>query len=121
MTAIVAARSLYQRKHPGTRLEDLIIYTTSQTHSLGAKAGLVLGLSTRILDVTAEVNFALRGETLKRALFEDEQAGKKPFILSTFLQTKFSFLLLISLVATVGTTSSGAVDCLPEIGTISAH
>jgi len=79
---VVAARSTYIRQHPETRLEDLVIYTTSQTHSLGAKAGLVLGLSTRALEVTLGNNFGLRGETLQRALEEDAEAGKKPFILS---------------------------------------
>jgi len=52
--------------------------------------------------VSSNDNFALRGETLLRALEDDEQAGKHPFIL----------------IATVGTTSSGAIDCLPEIETI---
>jgi aromatic-L-amino-acid decarboxylase len=79
---VVAARSLYLRHHPETRYEDLVIYTTSQTHSLGAKAGLVLGLSTRALDVTADDNYGLRGDTLRRAFLADQKAGKKPFILS---------------------------------------
>jgi aromatic-L-amino-acid decarboxylase len=82
LTAVVAARSSYLRRHPKIRLEDLVIYTTSQTHSLGTKAGLVLGLSTRVLEVFSVDNFGLRGNTLERALAEDEQAGKKPFILS---------------------------------------
>jgi aromatic-L-amino-acid decarboxylase len=99
LTAVVAARSKYLRRHGEARLEDLVIYTTSQTHSLSSKAGLALGLSTRALEVSSDDNFGLRGDTLRRALAEDERAGKKPFIL----------------IATVGTTSSGAVDNLPEI------
>ena len=82
LTAVVAARALYTRRHPETRLEDLVIYTTSQTHSLGTKAGLVLGLATKVIDVSSDDNFGLRGNVLERALAEDEQAGKKPFILS---------------------------------------
>jgi aromatic-L-amino-acid decarboxylase len=105
LTAVVAARSIYMRQYPETRLEDLVIYTTSQTHSLGAKAGLVLGLSTRALEVTLDNNFGLRGETLRYALVEDAVAGKKPFIL----------------IATVGTTSSGGVDCLSEIHDVVRH
>jgi hypothetical protein len=54
-------------------MEDLVIYTTTQTHSIGVKAGLVLGLSVRALDVTS---------TLQAALKEDEKNGRKPFILS---------------------------------------
>ena len=84
LTAVVAARSLYMRRHPGTRLEDLLIYTTSQTHSLGAKAGLVLGLSIRVLEVSSDDNFGLCGDTLRYALAQDGQIGKRPFILSQF-------------------------------------
>ena len=48
------------------------------------KAGLVLGLSVRALEVRAEDRFALRGGTLRAALMEDERLGRKPFILSAF-------------------------------------
>ncbi|KJA20004.1 hypothetical protein HYPSUDRAFT_88967 [Hypholoma sublateritium FD-334 SS-4] len=99
LVAVVAARSLYQRNYPDTKMEDLVIYTTTQTHSLGAKAALILGLQVKTLEVTAEDRFALRGEGLRSALQEDERGGRKPFIL----------------IATVGTTSSGAVDNIPEI------
>jgi len=63
-------------------MEKLVLYTTTQTHSLGKKAGVILGLKVRTLQVTAEDNFALRGETLEVALKEDAQAGLHPFILS---------------------------------------
>ncbi|KAI0696521.1 pyridoxal phosphate-dependent transferase [Cytidiella melzeri] len=102
LVAIVAARSLYTSRHPGVKTEDLLIYTTTQTHSLGVKAGLVLGLECRALDVTAEDNYALRGETLRKAIEADTAHGKHPFVL----------------VATVGTTSSGAIDRLEEIGEV---
>lgn len=59
----------------------MVIYTTTQTHSLGVKAGLVLGLECRALEVTEEDKFALRGETLRKALAEDAARGKHPFIL----------------------------------------
>lgn len=84
LVAVVAARSLYQRNHPDTKMEDLVIYTTTQTHSLGAKAALILGLHVRTLEVTAEDRFALRGEGLRNALQEDERVGRKPFILSKY-------------------------------------
>lgn len=85
MIAVVAARSRYQSEHPGVKVEDLVIYTTTQTHSLGLKAGLILGLSVRALEVTTEDRFSLRGETLRLALDEDEKKGKKPIILSEFV------------------------------------
>ena len=81
LVAIVAARSLYTSKHPEANLKDLVIYTTTQTHSLGIKAGLVLGLECRALEVTPEDKYALRGETLKKAIEEDEARGKHPFVL----------------------------------------
>lgn len=83
MVAVVAARSLYLRQNPDANINDLIIYTTTQTHSLGAKASLVLGLKCRALEVTAQDHFALRGDTLQRALEEDHKAGNHPFIFST--------------------------------------
>ena len=84
----MAARSRYTSRHPEVKLENLVIYTTTQTHSLGVKAALVLGLECRSLDVTAEDRFALRGETLRKALEEDAATGKCPFVLGTlFLHT----------------------------------
>lgn len=64
------------------KIEDLLIYATTQTHSLGLKAGLVLGVQVRTIDVTLEDQFALRGEALRNALKEDEGKGLHPFILS---------------------------------------
>jgi aromatic-L-amino-acid decarboxylase len=84
LVAIVAARSWYQSRYPEAKFEDLVIYTTSQTHSLGAKAGLVLGIDVRTLEVGVEDHFALRGSTLRQALEEDRDAGRRPFVLSMF-------------------------------------
>ena len=61
-----------------------MIYTSTQTHSLGVKAGLVLGLQVRAIDVKLEDEFSLRGDALKAALKEDAILGKRPFILSKF-------------------------------------
>ncbi|KAF9528480.1 aromatic-L-amino-acid decarboxylase [Crepidotus variabilis] len=102
LTAVVAARSLYQRNHPDVPLESLVIYTTTQTHSLGAKAGLILGIKVKALEVKLEDQLCLRGEDLEKALEKDTNAGLRPFIL----------------IATVGTTSSGAIDDIPEIGEV---
>ncbi|KAH9848662.1 aromatic-L-amino-acid decarboxylase [Lenzites betulinus] len=98
----VAARARYVRQNPEVKLQDLVIYTTTQTHSLGVKAGLILGLEVRPLEVTSEDQYGLRGETLQKALVEDLARGKRPFIL----------------IGTVGSTSSGAVDNIGEIGEV---
>ena len=79
---MVAARSRYQREHPSVKAEDLVIYTTTQTHSLGTKAGLILGLRVCSLEVSREDKYTLRGDTLRTALEEDEKLGRKPFVLS---------------------------------------
>lgn len=100
LTAIVAARSRYSKAHPGVPLDKLVIYGTSQTHSLGAKAALILGLQFRAIEVHAKDNYALRGESLVKALYEDMKDGKHPFVV----------------IATVGTTSSGAIDNIAEVG-----
>lgn len=87
LAATVAARErlltlpAYTKSPPS--LDALVIYVTTQTHSLGLKAGRVLGLQVRALEVTAEDMFALRGSVLLKALTEDKAAGRYPFVLST--------------------------------------
>ncbi len=81
----VAARARYLREHPDAKLEDLVIYTTTQTHSLGVKAGLVLGLKVRALEVKKENEYGLRGEELHAAVEEDHARGRRPFIVGELL------------------------------------
>jgi len=57
------------------------------------------GVNVRAIEVEAENKYALRGSALKNALEEDIKRGKHPFIL----------------IATLGTTSSGALDNMQEI------
>ena len=82
LVIVVAARALYMRDHPDARLEDLVVYTTTQTHSLGSKAALVLGLQVRSIEVKQEHEFALQEDALRSALESDVKIGRKPFILS---------------------------------------
>ncbi|KAF5317274.1 hypothetical protein D9611_004044 [Ephemerocybe angulata] len=102
LVAVVAARSRYQAAHPETKMEDLVIYATTQTHSLGAKAAVVLGLQIRTIEVEWKDSYCLRGDGLRAAFEADEKLGRKPFIL----------------IGTVGTTSSGAVDNISEIAQV---
>ena len=96
LVAIVAARARYTAAHPAVRLEDLVLYTTTQTHSLGVKAGLVLGLAVRALPVEKADDFALRGETVRNAIEEDEAKGKEPFLIGgyTWLLSRERYLKL---------------------------
>lgn len=82
MVAIVAARSRYQGLYPEVPMDKLVIYVTTQTHSLGLKAGLVLGLPVYAFPVRAEDNYSLRGEDLREMIERDREDGKHPFIIS---------------------------------------
>ncbi|KAH9000276.1 pyridoxal phosphate-dependent transferase [Lactarius akahatsu] len=100
---VVAARTRYVNEHPGITLESLIIYVTTQTHSFGRKAAMILGLRVRALDVDETVttdNTGLTGDGLIAAVKEDHARGLHPFVL----------------IATVGTTSSGAIDQVADLG-----
>ena len=121
----VAARSSYMRDHPVTKLEDLVIYASSQTHSLGSKAGLVLGIQVLAIEISYDDELMLRGKALCDALEEDLKLGFKPFILSNFFFiVRDSFhvtYFLCSPVANVGTTSSGAIDNTSEIKVVGTN
>jgi aromatic-L-amino-acid decarboxylase len=117
LVAVVAARSRYQRLHPDVSLKDLIIYTTTQTHSCGLKAGLNLGIEVRAIEVDAHNNYALCGSELNKALESDVADGKHPFVLSEYpcIVPKSIIDLSFFAVATLGSTSSGASDNMSEI------
>lgn len=103
LTAVVVARTRYVNEHPGTTMESLVIYVTTQTHSFGKKAAMILGLRVRALDVDKTVaadNTGLTGDGLIAAVKEDRDLGLHPFVL----------------IATVGTTSSGAIDHVADLG-----
>jgi aromatic-L-amino-acid decarboxylase len=81
----------------------LVAYTSNQAHSSIEKAAMVAGIgmgNVRLLDV--DERFAMRPEALDRQIQQDRQSGLVPFFVS----------------ATVGTTSSNALDPLPAIGAI---
>jgi aromatic-L-amino-acid/L-tryptophan decarboxylase len=81
----------------------LVGYTSSQAHSSLEKGAQVAGIgrdNLRLIEV--DQNFAMRPEALARQIVQDRQAGLIPFFVC----------------ATVGTTSSNAMDPVPEIGRI---
>jgi aromatic-L-amino-acid decarboxylase len=82
---------------------NLVAYTSTQAHSSVEKAVKVAGLgkqNLRLIDV--DETFAMHPAALARQIYQDRQAGLTPCFV----------------VATVGTTSSNALDPLPEIGQI---
>lgn len=106
--ALLAARercSQYATNAQGMS-SRMTAYASTQAHSSIEKAMMVAGLgreNLRLIEVDAQ--YALDPERLERAIVEDRQAGLQP----------------CWVVASVGTTSSGAIDPLPEIGEICAR
>lgn len=105
LCAILAARERatnYQNNHKGCN-GKLVAYTSTQAHSSVEKAAMIAGIGLDNLRlVPAEDTFAMRPEELNRAIQQDKAAGLAPFFVC----------------ATVGTTSSQAMDPLPPIASI---
>ena len=105
LCAMLAARERatnYRSNHRGCD-STLVAYTSSQAHSSIEKAAMIAGIgmdNLRLIDV--DERFAMRPESLAHQIQQDRQAGLVSFFVS----------------ATVGTTSSNALDPLPAIGAI---
>ena len=105
LTAVLAARERktnFQTNDSGN-LGNLVAYVSSQTHSSVEKAVKIAGIgknNLRLVDV--DENLAMQADSLEQAIRNDLQAGLVPFFVC----------------ATVGTTSTNAIDPLPEIGKI---
>jgi len=81
----------------------LVAYASTQAHSSVEKAAKIAGIGRANLRlVGVDERFALRPDLLAAAIAADRAAGKLPFFVC----------------ATVGTTSSNAVDPVPEIAHI---
>jgi aromatic-L-amino-acid decarboxylase len=79
------------------------VYTSTQGHSSIEKAARLAGLgdaAVRLIDI--DENYAMRPGALRAALEADRAVGETPALV----------------VATIGTTSTTAIDPLPEIGEI---
>lgn len=105
LTALVAAREQatnYQSNLNGCD-GKLVAYVSTQTHSSLEKAARIAGIGENNLHAVAVDNaFAMDPIELMAAIKKDRQEGKIPFFVC----------------ATVGTTSSNAMDPIPEIGNI---
>jgi aromatic-L-amino-acid/L-tryptophan decarboxylase len=81
----------------------LTMYASEHVHSCADKAAIALGIGHRNLrKIPSDSLFRMRPELLQAAIEEDLRAGKRPFLV----------------VATVGTTSTSAVDPVPAIADI---
>ncbi len=105
LCAILAARERatnFNSNREGCR-GRLVAYTSSQAHSSVEKAIQIAGVgreNLRLIDV--DEKFAMKPEALANAIESDRKSGLAPFFVC----------------ATVGTTSSNAIDPVPQIGKI---
>ncbi|UCE20500.1 MAG: aspartate aminotransferase family protein [Gemmatimonadota bacterium] len=105
LCALLAARERatgYQCNEKGC-VERLIAYASNQAHSSIEKGVKIAGIgrkNLRLIDV--DDGFAMRPDALAQQIRQDREAGRTPFFVC----------------ATVGTTSSNAIDPLPAIGEI---
>jgi aromatic-L-amino-acid/L-tryptophan decarboxylase len=105
LCALLAAReraTAYQTNEGGCD-RKLVAYTSTQAHSSIEKAVKIAGLGRRNLRlIGVDETYAMRPDALAEQLRADREAGLLPCFVA----------------ATVGTTSSNAIDPLPEIGRI---
>lgn len=101
LVALLAAREQSRTRTSADR--PLAVYTSDQAHSSLEKAVRVAGLRTELLRLLpTDAIFALDPAALARAIAEDRAAGITPAMV----------------MATVGTTSSTALDPVPAVGAI---
>lgn len=81
----------------------LVFYASDQVHNCHMKAMNLLGLGAKALRrIPSDMRFRMDVEALRAAIIEDRQKGLRP----------------ACVIATAGTTNSGAIDPLPEIATL---
>lgn len=103
LVAVLAARERAMQGAGNTAGLDrsLTVYASSQAHSSIEKAVRIAGIGSDNLRLVAvDDAFAMRPEHLASLIADDRAAGRRPALVC----------------ATVGTTSSMAMDPLPEIG-----
>jgi aromatic-L-amino-acid decarboxylase len=105
LCALLAGRERatgYASNHKGCD-GKLVAYASTQTHSSVQKAAMIAGIGVEHLRlIEVDENFAMRPEALSRQINADRLAGLTPFFVC----------------ATVGTTSSNAMDPIHAIGEI---
>lgn len=100
MSALIAARTsrLTETEYPLG-----VAYLSDQTHSSVAKGLRLIGFRRdQIVIIPTDDVFKMRTDLLEEAVRRDISEGKKPF----------------AVVGTIGTTNTGSIDPLEEIGTI---
>lgn len=105
LCALLAGRERATQFHSNRHGCDgkLVAYCSTQTHSSVEKAAKVAGIGAlNLRQIEVDANFAMRPEALERQIAVDRKAGMIPCFVC----------------ATVGTTSSNAIDPVREIARI---
>ncbi|KAK3405169.1 hypothetical protein EUGRSUZ_K01418 [Eucalyptus grandis] len=105
LVVLLAARDKFLSRIGKSSLDKLVVYSSDQTHSALQKACQIGGIypeNCRVLKTDASTNYALSPDLLNEVISQDISTGLVPFLLC----------------ATVGTTSSTAVDPLPALATV---
>jgi aromatic-L-amino-acid/L-tryptophan decarboxylase len=98
LSAVVAAR----RDRLPEDFRSGVLYVSDQTHHCVAKAAVLAGFPARnVREIASDAEFRLPPDLLERAVAEDRAKGLTPFLV----------------VASAGTTNTGAVD---DLGTLAA-
>ncbi|KAJ6333946.1 hypothetical protein OIU78_010947 [Salix suchowensis] len=108
LVVLLAARDRVLTKLGKNALEKLVVYASDQTHSALQKACKIGGIhpeNCKLLKTDSSTNYALSPGLLSKAISDDISTGLIPFFLC----------------ATVGTTSSTAVDPLLALGKIAKN
>lgn len=101
LTALVTAR----RERLGDDFLDGTLYVSDQAHHSVHKAALVAGFpAARVREVATDERFEMRLDALRDAIAADRRAGLRPFLV----------------VASAGTTNTGAVDDLAALVELAA-
>jgi aromatic-L-amino-acid/L-tryptophan decarboxylase len=105
LSAIVTARDAFGIK--GQKIGQSVVYVTEHAHHCIDKAFHISGLDACIKrNVRVDANYRMDSEALVKAIVTDKNSGLNPWFI----------------VASAGTTNTGAVDPLRDIGEIaSAH
>jgi aromatic-L-amino-acid decarboxylase len=85
---------------------DLTVYISEHTHSSAEKAAITLGFGqSNVRRIGVDAQFRMRPELLRNAIEHDLAAGKRP----------------CCIVASVGSTSTSAIEPVPAIADIAEH
>jgi len=104
LTARAKTIAKYQQENPsmekGEIMQKLVAYASTVSHSSAERAGMLGGVRVRLLEPDSD--YSLRGDTLEKAMKEDQDRGLIPFFVA----------------ATLGTTACCSYDNILELGPI---